>query len=71
MIRQIFLIWSKNVSCPMTSYIYEGDLEFFSGAYQARNIQYMGQRITDILQLKYCKKMEVESQNLCMKDMRL
>ena len=35
------------------------------------HLRYTGQRITEILQLKYCKKMEVESQNLCMKDMRL
>ena len=55
---------------PMTSYIYEGDRKF-SLEISGRNIRYTGQRITEILQLKYCKKMEVESQNLCMKDMRL
>ena len=55
---------------PMTSCIYEGD-RIFLWSISGRNIRYTGQRITDILQLKYCKKMEVESQNLCMKDMRL
>ena len=52
----------EKIERPMTSYVYEGDKSF--------SLEHMGQRTIVILQLKYYRKMEAESQNLNMTDIR-
>lgn len=60
----------EKIERPMTSYVYEGD-KSFSLEHIRQEYPVYGQRIIVILQLKYYRKMEAESQILNIMDMRL